>query len=89
MALEYDRTSYQAKILLDEYLLYIPVGSTYDFKQNVKEVLQGSVEVPRLTEYVYVEEEVDFQTPGVYEVYYKLRDDANATAYTKGIVVIE
>ena len=89
VALEYDRTSYQAKILLDEYLLYIPVGSTYDFKQNVKEVLQGSVEVPRLTEYVYVEEEVDFQTPGVYEVYYKLRDDANATAYTKGIVVIE
>ncbi len=89
VALEHDRTSYLAKIILNEYLLYIPVGGTYDFNQNVKEVLQGSVEVSRLKEYVYVEGEVDFQTPGIYEVYYKLRDEANATAYTKGIVVIE
>ena len=89
VALEYDRTSYQSKIVLNEYLLYIPVGATYDFYENVKEVVQGSVEVPRLKEYVYIEGDLDFNTPGIYEVYYKLRDEANATAYTKGIVVIE
>jgi hypothetical protein len=51
--------------------------------------MQGSVEVPRLKEYVYIEGDVDFQNPGIYEVYYKLRDEANSTAYTKGVVVIE
>lgn len=89
VALEYDRTSYQAKIVLNEYLLYLPAGTVYDFQQNVKEVLQGSVEVPRLKEFVSIEGEIDFNTPGIYEVYYKLHDEANVTAYTKGIVVIE
>lgn len=89
VALEYDRTAYQSKIVLNEYLLYLPVGTTYDFYQNVKDVMQGSVEVPRLKEYVYIEGDVDFQNPGIYEVYYKLRDEANSTAYTKGVVVIE
>jgi hypothetical protein len=51
--------------------------------------MQGSVEVPRLKEYVFIEGNVDFNTPGIYEVYYKLRDEANSTAYTKGVVVIE
>lgn len=89
VALDYDKITYPAKIRLQNYLLYLPVGQVFDFQQNVKEVLQGEKEAEKLREYVAIDSKVDFQTPGVYEVYYRLGEGAGVTALTKGIVVIE
>ena len=86
---EYDRNVYNTKICLTEYLMYLPAGQVYDFSTNISEIQQRSVDVPSLREYVVIENNVDFNTPGIYEVYYYLSDAAGTDARTKGIVVIE
>ena len=86
---EYDRNVYKTKICLNEYLMYLPVGQVYDFNTNISGIQQGNAEVPALLEFVTIDSNVDFQTPGIYEVYYSLREDAGTDARTKGIVVIE
>ena len=40
-------------------------------------------------EMIQIEGEIDFNTPGVYEVYYGLSDETETIARTKGIVVVE
>jgi hypothetical protein len=69
--------------------MYLPAGQVYDFSTNISEIQQRSVDVPSLREYVVIENNVDFNTPGIYEVYYYLSDAAGTDARTKGIVVIE
>lgn len=82
VVLEYDRNEYPAKICLKEYLLYVPAGEEYDFQQNILEIqeYEGAAQV---------ESDVDFNTPGVYEVYYTMSDETGTIARTKGIVVVE
>jgi hypothetical protein len=89
VVLEYDRNIYPAKICLQEYILYVPVGEIYDLKQNVKEVLLGNRVITKYDEMIQIEGEVDFNTPGIYEVYYGLSEEAENIARTKGIVVVE
>ena len=89
VVLEYDRNSYPVKICLQDYIVYVPVGETYDFKQNVEEILLGNQAVSKYNEMLQVEGEVDFHTPGIYEVYYSLSEETETIARTKGIVVVK
>lgn len=89
VVLEYDKNTYPVKICLQEYILYVPAGETYDFKQNVKEILHGNQVISKYNEMIRIEGEVDFNTPGIYEVYYALSEEADNMARTKGIVVVE
>lgn len=89
VVLEYDRNTYPVKICLQEYILYVPAGEIYDFKQNVKEILLGNQVISKYNEMIQIEGEVDFNTPGIYEVYYGLSEEAENIARAKGIVVVE
>ena len=85
---EYDKKEYTAKIVLEEYLMYLPVGQMCDLRSNIKEIQQGKSLVTELKELVTIESDVDFNHPGVYEVYYSISDTAGIDARTKGIIVI-
>lgn len=89
LVLEYDRNIYPITITLQEYILYVPAGESYDLTQNVKEILQGNQVMETYNEMIQIEGEIDFNTPGVYEVYYGLSDETETIARTKGIVVVE
>lgn len=89
LILEYDRNTYPVAITLQDYILYVPVGENYDLTQNVKEVVQGNQVMDDYNEMIQIEGEIDFNTPGVYEVYYGLSDETDNIARTKGIVVVE
>jgi hypothetical protein len=89
VVLEYDRNTYPVKIGLREYALYVPAGEIYDLKQNVQEILLGNQVISKYNEMVQIEGEVDFNTPGIYEVYYVLSEETENIARTKGIVVVE
>ena len=89
VVLEYDRNTYPVKIRLREYALYVPAGEIYDLKQNVQEILLGNQVISKYNEMIQIEGEVDFNTPGIYEVYYVLSEEAENIARTKGIVVVE
>ena len=89
VVLEYDRNTYPVKICLREYALYVPAGEIYDLKQNVQEIVLGNQVISKYNEMIQIEGEVDFNTPGIYEVYYELSEEADNIARTKGIVVVE
>lgn len=89
VVLEYDKNQYPIKINLKDYMLYVPVGENYDLKGNIFEILQGNQPVQMYDDMIRVESNVDFNTPGVYEVYYTLNEDAGNAARAKAIIVVE
>lgn len=89
VVLEYDRNTYPVKIGLREYALYVAAGEIYDLKQNVQEILLGNQVISKYNEMIQIDGEVDFNTPGIYEVYYVLSEETENIARTKGIVVVE
>lgn len=86
---EYNRNVYMADIILKEYLVRIPVGGTYDFSGNVKEVAIGNGVKNDLIPFVTIQDHVDYNTPGIYEVLYYLNAENGNTGYTKCTVMIE
>ena len=86
---DYDRTVYLADIVLNQYLLYIPVGTEYDFLENINDIVIINTSRPDLLEQVIIQSSVDFYTPGIYEVYYYLSGDTGSSARVKGLVLIQ
>lgn len=88
-ACDYDRTVYLADIVLKQYLLYLPVGTEYNFLENINDIVVANTSRPDLLGQVVIQSFVDFYTPGIYEVYYYLSGDTGSSARVKGLVVIQ
>lgn len=86
---EYNRNIYMAEIALKEYFVSLPAGSQYDFAANIKEIAIGNGVKNELIPFVNIQNNVDYNVPGVYEVLYYLDAGNGNTGYTKCIVRIE
>ena len=86
---DYDRSVYLADIVLKNYLLYLPVGTEYDLRSNIQDIVISNQSNMQLVDQVDIQSGVDFNKPGVYEVYYYLGSDTGSSGRCKGIVVIQ
>lgn len=86
---DYDRTVYLMNIKLKDYLIYLNKGESYDFKENIDSIMMGNTPRPEFIEQVTIQSSVDFDKPGMYDVYYYLNGVGEGSARTKGIVVIQ
>lgn len=82
-----DRNIYTTDILLKEYLVYIKVGETFDANANIEEIKSHSVNKEQ-QRYLYIDNQVNNQVPGVYEVKYSF-NNLGDNGLTKCIVVVE
>lgn len=76
---------------LSEYLVYTKVGQTIDPREYVESV--SGVGIYTLDEIdfsvIEIENPVDVNTPGVYEVVYRVTDEEENTGVTRLIVIVE
>lgn len=86
---DYDRTLYTAKIVLKDYMINVPVGGIYDFKENIKNITTGNRSDLSFLDMVTVETDLDLNTPGIYEVYYTLTAENAVSARAKAIAVVQ
>lgn len=86
---EYNRNIYMTDIKLKEYLVKLPVGSSFNFAGNVREIALGSGVNNELIPQVTIQDNVDYNTPGIYEVLYYLNAENGNNGYTKCVVIIE
>lgn len=86
---EYNRNIYMLDIRLKKYLVKIPAGTDYDFRENIKEIVSGNDLQSGLISSVNIQEQIDYETPGVYQVIYYLDAGNGNTGYTKCIVIVE
>ena len=75
--------------MLKNYLLYLPAGTEYDLRSNIQDIVISNQSNMQLVDQVDIQSGVDFNKPGVYEVYYYLGSDTGSSGRCKGIVVIQ
>lgn len=95
----YQAGSYDANVELTDYLVYVPVGSTFRAKDYLSAYIRSgdrvSLEDGIPAEYsLYISGQVNTDTPGVYPVGYRITElssdaDKSYVGYTKLIVVVE
>ena len=85
---EYTRISYETLITLQDYIIYTPVGEVPDYKANITDITVSEISDMELVDAVEVLTEADYQTPGVYEVYYVIRTDAGTVTRCKAVVIV-
>lgn len=85
---EYNRNIYMANIALNEYLVKLPVGGSFVAAENINEVAIGNLVQNDLIAFVTVQDNVDYSTPGIYEIRYYL-ETSKGNGYTKCTVIIE
>lgn len=83
----YDRNIYTTDIILKDYLVYIKVGETFDANANIEEIKSRSMREDQ-QQYLHIDNQVDNQVPGVYEVKYSF-NNLGDSGLTKCIVVVE
>lgn len=83
----YDTNNYTTQIVLNNYLVYVPQGSTFDVNANIKEINTRSVSYNAM-QYMNVQNNIDFNTKGVYEVTYTFNYYGDY-GFAKCIVVVE
>lgn len=86
---DYDRNVYVSSILLKEYLIYTKAGEKPDLKENISDILVGNQSNMNLQSEVLIQESIDAEKPGLYEVYYYLNGDAGINARTKAVVIVQ
>lgn len=86
---DYDRNIYASSIVLNNYLLYANAGGKPDLYANISDILVGNQSNMNLLPQVTIQESVDVNQPGVYDVYYYLNGNSGITARTKAIVVVQ
>ena len=87
---EYDNTNYTTDIVLKKYLIYVKKGGKAGLTDNVQAVMIGNAENEELLDHVVIRRgDLDYDKPGVYDVYYSLDDQTNFTAKCKAVVVVQ
>lgn len=81
----YNKTDIQ----LSSYLMYVKAGTDVDVKGNIDKVMVAKEENDSLKEKITIDTNLDTNTPGVYEVYYRLKEEEGIFAVTKLIVIVE
>lgn len=87
MVYNYDRNYYSTKITLNEYLVYIKQGETFNPLSNIKEIKSSSVK-DKQEKYLIIDNQVNSDVPGVYEVKYSFSHFGD-NGISKCIVVVE
>jgi hypothetical protein len=92
----YPSGKYNARLELDAYLLYLPVGAAFDAESYLESFTCNgtthSLDVAEEGMVISVVNTVNLQTPGVYPVTYTVRYEENDTTYTgysRMFVVVE
>lgn len=86
---DYDRSVYLADIVLKQYLLYLPAGKEYDLRSNIQDIVIGKQSNMQLIDRVDIQSDIDFNTPGTYEVYYYLSGEGGGSGRCKSIVIVQ
>ena len=87
---EYDNTSYTSDIVLKKYLIYVKAGKEADLEDNIDSVMVGNSEYVDLMDHVVIKRgDLDYDVPGLYDIYYSLDDETNFTAKCKAVVVVQ
>lgn len=94
---DYALESHSINILLNEYLVYTKVGQALDPYAYLKGIKVYGIEYdwdsdtpPQFgRESVFVENPVDYQTPGTYEILYSVQNEEGAQGRVRLIVVVE
>ncbi|MGN1031069.1 MAG: hypothetical protein ACI4PQ_05645 [Butyricicoccaceae bacterium] len=74
------------QILLSDYIVYTPVGKKLDPQSYIKEINLGQTTIDASE--VTIEDDVDYQKPGTYEIEYRCTKDKK-TGSVRLIVVVE
>lgn len=85
---EYNRNIYMANIALEKYLVKLPVGGSFEAADNINEIAVGNLVQNDLIPFVTIQDNVDYDKPGTYEIRYYL-ETSKGNGYTKCIVIIE
>lgn len=75
-------------IELKKYLVYTSVGKKIDAKSYIDKITHRGVEIDSFDE-VKVNDDIDYDTPGVYEIEYVMNDDEGNRGSVRMIVVVE
>jgi len=75
------------KLELRDYLIYLPVGSTYDLSANLLSALCSTGEDLRAQ--AIIDTNLDLQTPGTYQVHYYATDAQGRRGHSVLTVVVE
>lgn len=87
-ALVLDDFHFNVRINLKNYISYVPVGSTPDYMSYVTSVT-GPESKGRDAEDIKVNsEEVDTSTPGIYNVYYTIKENGERVALARLILIV-
>lgn len=75
------------KIVLEHYMIYLSVGDAFDIAANV--LSSADANGISLADQVYADTNLDLNTPGVYEIHYRVEDAFGRKGHAITTVIVE
>ncbi len=79
----------QADIMLNDYCVYVPVGTEIDYNSYISEVLNAEDHHFNTSDVKIDASEYDPTKPGVYNIFYKIESGGNIVAMSRLFVIVE
>ena len=83
-----DKDYFNVKIRLNNYISYVPVGSTVDYAALIKDIYNKTDNTYSTEDITIDYSLVDMSKPGVYDVFYRLYNGEDLASLTRLVVVV-
>lgn len=81
------------RVRLENYMIYTPVGVEPDYRANLKSVINKGETAYTVDDVVIDSSEVDINTPGSYDVYYRIfsgeEDNLETISMSRTVIIVE